>query len=317
LAVSIVRASDHQINTSDKVSPADPFATTATDALIEIALAADPDGDDPLAWKATVALQSRLFELLERIPQWTESREEKRRRLAATVLGQCGIKMTLDADQCTTLLLKMLSTEDSAAVIADVISALGHLEDPRALGSVLHFHQHPESRVRFAVVYFLNGKSSDVAVSVLIERSSDGDRDVRDWAMFGLGSMINLDTPEIRAALAAGLDDVDDEVRGEALVGLSTRGDLRVVPALLKELNRHEPAILQGWTLIHDTAEQVMAHASRTPTGEWEPVVSRLKELGLVRSTPDENGLPVFNVPSSAEIIPSIRAGELFTKELP
>jgi HEAT repeat protein len=52
-----------------------------------------------------------------------------------------------------------------------------------------------------------------------------------------LGTIIEVDTPEIRAALVARLDDPDDESRSEALVGLARRGDRRVVPALLKELH--------------------------------------------------------------------------------
>ncbi len=63
------------------------------------------------------------------------------------------------------------------------------------------------------------------AVDVLAVLSRDPDTDVRGWATFGLGSMIDRDTAQVRAALIARLDDPDADTRGEALVGLAARGD--------------------------------------------------------------------------------------------
>jgi hypothetical protein len=53
--------------------------------------------------------------------------------------------------------------------------------------------------------------------------------------------MIELDTPAIRAALYARIDDHDDDVRGESICGLARRGDPRVVAPLLRELAAREP----------------------------------------------------------------------------
>ncbi len=53
--------------------------------------------------------------------------------------------------------------------------------------------------------------------------------------MFGLGSLTDLDSLEIRDALFLGLKDLDHEIRGEAMVGLAIRKDSRVFNALLKE----------------------------------------------------------------------------------
>lgn len=74
------------------------------------------------------------------------------------------------------------------------------------------------------------------SIQVLIELSEDEDEDVRNWATFGLGSQIEVDTKEIRDSLFKRLDEEDDEIRGEALVGLSVRKDKRVLDPLLKEL---------------------------------------------------------------------------------
>ena len=61
------------------------------------------------------------------------------------------------------------------------------------------------------------------------------DRKVRSWAVFGLGSQTDADTPELREALFNALDDDDLEVRGEALVGLACRHDPRSREALMAE----------------------------------------------------------------------------------
>src|SRR5687768_18575105 len=65
---------------------------------------------------------------------------------------------------------------------------------------------------------------------------SDADEDVRNWATFGLGSMIDDDSPQIREALLARISDAHDETRGEALVGLALRQDPRVLEPLLRAL---------------------------------------------------------------------------------
>ena len=60
-------------------------------------------------------------------------------------------------------------------------------------------------------------------------------KEVADWALFGLGTQIDTNTPAVREALFRGLNEEDDEARGEALVGLARCGDERVVAALLDE----------------------------------------------------------------------------------
>jgi HEAT repeat protein len=59
---------------------------------------------------------------------------------------------------------------------------------------------------------------------------------VRDWATFGLGSQIDLDTPRIREALCARLNDPDPITRAEAFVGLARRKDEGVLSPLIAAL---------------------------------------------------------------------------------
>jgi hypothetical protein len=71
-------------------------------------------------------------------------------------------------------------------------------------------------------------------VACLIALSADREVHVRDWATFGLAVQIDTDTPALRAALCARLDDPDGNTAGEAMVGLARRKDAQVVAPLLK-----------------------------------------------------------------------------------
>ena len=70
----------------------------------------------------------------------------------------------------------------------------------------------------------------------MLKLTADTDEDVRDWAAFGIGVLGDIDSPEVRDALAACLQDANEEVREEAMVGLAKRKDQRVLPALRSAL---------------------------------------------------------------------------------
>jgi HEAT repeat protein len=86
------------------------------------------------------------------------------------------------------------------------------------------------------------GHTDSRAIACLITLSADPEIPVRDWATFGLAVQIDTDTPEIRAALRARLDDPDCDTAGEAMVGLARRKDAQVVAPLLEFLQASAPA---------------------------------------------------------------------------
>ena len=112
-------------------------------------------------------------------------------------------------------------------------------------------------------------EAAELAIKTKIEMSSDADEVVRDWATFGLGA-INVDTPEIRAALFARIADEDEITRGEALVGLARRKDQRAIEPLIKEL--------EGYFAAEHGSYSVEA-AEEFADARLLPVLMRLKEL--------------------------------------
>jgi HEAT repeat protein len=253
----------------------------STDDLLHLALTKDADRDNNEYWRPIAALQHRLAQIIERIQTLSKSGEEKSRDTAATILGQGWVGGKIASDHCAEILLQMLASEQSTIVLPSIIFALGHLHDPRAVEPLVGLSRHSDARVRYAAVSSLCGHDDKLSVEAMIACSSDADRDVRNWATFGLGSQIDTDTPAIRDALLARLEEKDDEIRGEALVGLACRGDTRVVAALLKELGSDQAEVLRDWILIDEAAEAVVKHATASGSKEWQPVLAKLAALGI------------------------------------
>ena len=130
----------------------------------------------------------------------------------------------------------MLESEQRADVLQAIVVALSHHRRPESLIPVVRFRHHPDPDVRHGVVLVLITNVEPATVAPLIELTRDPVAHVRDWATFGLGSLSELDTPEIRECLMERLSDPDDDTRCEALVGLAQRRDRRVLPALSREL---------------------------------------------------------------------------------
>ena len=157
------------------------------------------------------------------------------RKVGAEVLAQLGWRRRTFLDESMEILLPMLRDPETEVVIAAAY-ALWHRNDPRAIPEVRPLAAHPDPDVRRAVVSALSSHDDDAAIAGLIRLAADAANKVRDWAAFGLGTLLDRDTPEIRGALAALLRDEDAEIRGEAMIGLAKRRDPRALGAVAEEL---------------------------------------------------------------------------------
>jgi len=135
------------------------------------------------------------------------------------------------------LLAECLKSEQDVEALVEIIFKLGNNHDERAVELLMSFKRHPDVDVRYAVTYALQRYDDPTAIQTLIELSVDEDVDIRDWATFGLGTMTRVDTPALRDALLARLDDADFVTRSEAFVGLAYRKDARIIDPLLREMS--------------------------------------------------------------------------------
>ena len=222
---------------------------------IAAALIAGRDTEE--GWTRVVELQRRGDDAtLQAAARLLESADADRRVLAADILGQlgagdghAGIAERPVRGPALELLIARLAVEDDPDVVEAIASAIGHFPDARCVAILADLRGHPAESVRHAVVMGLHAREDELAVDTLIELSDDPEAWVRDWATFGLGTMIRRDDQRVREALAARLTDTDDTTRAEAIRGLAVRHDERAIPQLLSELDHgtelDDPAILE------------------------------------------------------------------------
>ncbi len=198
-----------------------------------LALADDYD----TRWDCIVALQGMASErVFEQAIAWCTSPDPLERAIAADVLAGLGEgNATPLGDRAAPHVSRLLRDSDASVLMA-AARALSYIGVRDELDDLVALASHPDPDVRRGVVLALNRTHVPLALETLVRLSADEDDDVRDWATFGLGSQTDADTPALRDALVARLDDWSFDVRGEALVGLARVRDSRVYPSLLREL---------------------------------------------------------------------------------
>ena len=234
-----------------KSSKGEDILTTVE--LFQIALLAPEDDADyrKERWNFIGLLQGRGDrEVLDRSLILTQSSIPEERSLGIDILGQLGSPKRLFQDECVTALIELLEREFDPLILQYICIALGHQQDPRAIEPLLKFCLHPDWEVRYGVVSGLSNHADERAISGLITLSADVHPQIRDWATFGLGTLLDIDTFAIRAALYQRFitEDSEDEdtaeIYGEALTGLAKRQDDRILPRLIQELMSENVGVL-------------------------------------------------------------------------
>lgn len=211
----------------------------STQELVNLLLTnRDEDDADSAYWSAMRVLHERgTADVFEAARSLCLSECSLQQRIGCGILAQLGHSAKPFASASFPLVASVIRRTDDKETLANALCALGWLGDPRGVDLALPYIGHDDSDIRYWVTHALTGMNEDErSIEGLIRLTIDSCAIVRDWATFGLGSQTEKDSPAIREALLARLDDIDVVVRGEALVGLAKRQDERVIEPLLHAL---------------------------------------------------------------------------------
>lgn len=207
------------------------------------------DYEDDAPWEAVRKLRNMgTREVFDVAAQWSSSEDPLKRARGIDVLAQLGKTAEHPNNsfpaESYSIITNLLKGEKDVRPLSSAIAALGHLDDARGVPLIAQCHTHPNVEVRFSVACALGSFPNDpLSVEALLTLMADSDEDVRDWATFGLGALGDTDSAEIRHALVRRLDDPNQDVREEAMVGLSKRRDSRVLTGLLPALEQPTASI--------------------------------------------------------------------------
>ncbi|MEV0381024.1 ankyrin repeat domain-containing protein [Nonomuraea sp. NPDC050643] len=206
---------------------------TPVEPLVARALAhRDIDEDAETWWIVADTLGKRADEeTYEALAKLCVSEDAREREFGVDAIAQFGFadgeKPFLD--RTLPLLQKMVTTEGNPQVLRSVLAALGHQGDPRALPHVMDILARPGHKRTMTDPIALADvlpPDHEEGLALLIAMTEEEDSEIRDWATSGLAGLAD-DTPRIREALAARLDDTDLRTVAEATRGLAARGDER------------------------------------------------------------------------------------------
>jgi HEAT repeat protein len=182
-------------------------------------------------------------EVFEVATLWCASPDPLTRARGIDVLAQLGKTAEHPSnsfpDESYSVVTNLLRGEKDTRPLDSAIAALGHLDDPRAVPLLAGFRLHPNGQIRLSVACALGSfPNHPLGIESLLTLMADTDEEVRDWATFGIGVLGDTDSSTIRDALVRALNDSNEDVREEALVGLSKRQDERELVPLLKALKQ-------------------------------------------------------------------------------
>lgn len=192
-------------------------------------------------WNYIIELRKRKTnEIFKKSIVLTQSNSIKERIIGINILAQFG-QPRQHKKEIIQIFFKLLQSETNKYVISAVFFGIGHNNEKltnKQVNILTSFQKHKSTYVRYSLVFALCTIQREQAIDTLIYLSNDRDVKIRDWATFGLGSQIDIDTEKIRKALWNRVSDKDETVKTEAIWGLAQRKDDKIKSILEEELNR-------------------------------------------------------------------------------
>ncbi|MFC8450831.1 HEAT repeat domain-containing protein [Kitasatospora sp. NPDC057223] len=241
---------------------------------------ADPDHDD---WFASVfhlgcRTGRETFDWAMEAAQ--DASDIDRRRFGLDTMVHLAIAFSLDADQeydaelpfareAEDFLSPLLHSEQDPRTLALAIAAFTSYSSGDTVAAILPHAHHPDPRVRAVVSTFLHTNTAtakhEEALAALMHLTDDSTPTIRTNALSRLATS-SLDTPELRAVLAAHLADPHFDARLEAAAGLALRDDERGPAALNRIRSGIKNMNSPGWGRLSDIHHLLRLRAEAVET---------------------------------------------------
>jgi HEAT repeats len=244
---------------SDPTHTEPDFNSVPLEAVVEMAVKAWIENSDEY-WSLDAPrwlLHRPAQTLIQVCDGLLNSAELKRASLATYLLGQANRKHPELRSECCDRLRAILLVATEPELMSGAIAGLGVWRDEREFARFVELKAYSDPDVRMSVVHALTSLDTEESIRQLLSLTGDFDDEIRNWAVFGAGSMSERDFPELRQALAMALDDKYEIVRLEAAAGLASRRDRRAIEAVKALLESMEPGTT--WHKLWEIAEVLAA----------------------------------------------------------
>ena len=211
---------------------------------------------DKTYWDNISELRSRpTDEVFKKSLELTKSKKPNERIIGIDILAQLGVTPRPFYKQTIKRFFELLKAESNKKVLGSLLYAIGHNNDSLNKSQITllsSYKNHKDNWVKEGLVFAIIGLDNPHAIDTSIILSNDKVAAIRNWATFGLGTLIERDNKAIRNALWERTKDMHQETKLEAIVGLAKRKDLRVIEIIKQELIKGKYG-----TLIFEAIEEL------------------------------------------------------------
>lgn len=190
--------------------------------------------------KGTVAVFNKSLDLIK-------APNIKEKIVGIDLLAQLGLPPRPFYKETIDIYFALLATETNPKVLYSILYGIGHNNqdlDLSQTAQIVLFKKHENKSVRKAVVSALLGVDNKTAIDTMIFLTNDKDVSTRNWATFGIGTMIERNTKSIRSALWKRVTDKNEDTKLEAIMGLAKRKDIQIKEIIKQELLKGESGTL-------------------------------------------------------------------------
>lgn len=199
-------------------------------------------------WEYISILRNRSSEeIFIKCTELINSDLDNHKKIGIDILAQLGLPPRKFLKQTLKIYFHLLKSEKNPKILMSILYGISHNNDNLSESKIYQLCSLAEEKNKFikeGLVAALIGNRNQLAIETIIKFSTDKTNQIRNWATFGLGTLLSIDNEKIRTALWNRVNDKHQETKLEAIIGLANRKDTRINEIIIQELKAGEMGIL-------------------------------------------------------------------------